>query len=222
TVKTYRFGRWQCIGYNQKTDCGGDMIWDSDAMECIPDESRKPLCAQQQTAVLVDDVWECINPFPEHNCPTGMISRLNYSTLVWECVEDPSVTQTVSKCSHVTKVAIAGALGATLRVPTSSCTDCEKMITDPDTCETACIPNPDAINNPQCYDAPTRTCSGSSRAFYFGFPNASYARNVDAVAGYSIPLDRSHSQNRKFNCLDCGDGIIDTERSKPPYIAICK
>ncbi len=58
TVKAYRFGRWQCIGYNTKTNCEGDTIWDSDLMECVADESRKPLCASQQTAVLIDSVWE--------------------------------------------------------------------------------------------------------------------------------------------------------------------
>ena len=56
TVKTYRFGRWQCTEYNTKTDCGGDMIWDSELLMCVADESKKPLCAEQQTAVLVDSV----------------------------------------------------------------------------------------------------------------------------------------------------------------------
>ncbi len=86
TAKTYRFGRWQCVGYNTKIDCGGDMIWDSELLECVPDESRKPLCASTQTAVIVDEVWECVNPFPEKKCPGNMIARLNYETLEWECV----------------------------------------------------------------------------------------------------------------------------------------
>jgi hypothetical protein len=38
----------------------------------------------------------------------------------------------------------------------------------------------------------------------------------------TIILDRTHSQNRMFNCMDCGDGIIDTKESIPPYTAICK
>lgn len=222
TVKTYRFGRWQCIGYNMKTDCGGDMIWDSDLLECVADESRKPLCAEQQTAVLVDSVWECINPFPEKTCPDNMVARLNYTTLEWECVTDPTYTEDVKKCANVTSGAIYGAIGATLRVPSSSCTDCEKMVTDPETCISVCIPDPSQINNPSCYPGAVRECSGPSRAFYFGFPSYSYANNVEAVSGKQIPLDKMHSQNRKFNCLDCGDGTIDSERSVSPYTAVCK
>lgn len=222
TVKTYRFGRWQCIGYNMKTDCGGDMIWDSDLLECVADESRKPLCAEQQTAVLVDSVWECVNPFPEKTCPDNMVARLNYTTLEWECVMDPTYTEDVKKCANVTSGAIYGAIGATLRVPSSSCTDCEKMVTDPETCISVCIPDPSQINNPSCYPGAVRECSGPSRAFYFGFPSYSYANNVEAVAGKQIPLDKMHSQNRKFNCLDCGEGTIDSERSVSPYTAVCK
>ena len=223
TVKTYRFGRWQCIGYNTKTDCGGDTIWDSDLMECVADESKKPLCAEQQTAVLVDEVWECVNPFPEKACPDNMIARLNYSTLEWECVADPNTTQNIKKCQNTVSGAVFGAIGTTLRVPTSSsCTDCETMITDPDTCATACIPNPEKINDPACYPADPDECTGSNRAFYFGFPNSTYASNVSAIQGFNVPFDSMHSQNRKFNCMDCGDGEIDSERSVPPYIAICK
>ena len=223
TVKAYRFGRWQCIGYNTKTDCGGDMIWDSDLLECVADESRRPRCASQQTAVLVDSVWECINPFPEKNCPDNMVARLNYNTLEWECVTDPTKAPDVKKCGHMTQGAIYGKPGATLRVPqTSSCTDCEQMITDPDTCESACVPDPARIGDPQCYPGAAAQCSGASRGFYFGFPSESYAANVPEVAKKHIPLDAAHSQNRKFNCMDCGDSVIDIEKSLPPYIAICK
>ena len=223
TVKTYRFGRWQCIGINTKMDCGGDMIWDSELLQCVADESKKPLCAEQQTAVLVDSVWECVNPFPEKACPDNMIARLNYTTLEWECVADPNITQDVKKCQTTSRGAIFGAIGTTLRVPAaSSCTDCEVMITDPDTCATACIPDPTKINNPECYPGNPRECNDTSHAFYFGFPSASYAANVSAIQGHSVPFDTAHSQNRKFNCMDCGDGEIDSERSVPPYIAICK
>ena len=223
TVKVYRFGRWQCIGYNTKTDCGGDMIWDSDLLECVADESRRPLCASQQTAVLVDSVWECINPFPEKNCPPDMVARLNYNTLEWECVTDPTQSEDVKKCGHITGGAIYGKPGATLRVPqTSSCTDCEQMVTDPDTCESVCIPDPTRIGDGKCYPGTTTECSGTSRGFYFGFPSKQYAENVPAISNKSVPIDAAHSQNRKFNCMDCGDRTIDTEKSLPPYIAICK
>ena len=222
TAKTYRFGRWQCVGHNTKTDCGGDMIWDSDLYECVPDESKKPLCADNQTAVLVDTVWECVSPFPEKSCPDKMIARLNYNTLEWECVTDPSYTTDTKKCANVLKGAVYGALGTTLRIPQTSCTDCEKMITDPETCETSCVPDTTKINDQRCYPGTIDECSGSTRAFYFGFPNKSYVANITDLVGVSIPFDKQHSQNRRFNCMDCGNGVIDTEKSKPPYVAICK
>lgn len=221
TIKTYRFSRWQCIPYNTKTDCGGDMIWDSELLECVPDESRKPLCADKQTAVIVDDVWECVNPFPDKKCPDGMIARLNYSTLEWECVPDPSSTQNTKKCDNVISGAIYGSLGSTLRVPSTSCTDCEKMLTDPETCVSVCVPDPSKLNNPSCYPGDVKACSGSSKAFYFGFPTYSYAAQVSEIKGKQVILDRRHSQNRKFNCMDCGEKGIDESKSFPPYIVIC-
>lgn len=222
TVKAYRFGRWQCIGYNTKTDCAGDMIWDSDLLECVADESRRPLCASQQTAVLVDSVWECVNPFPEKQCPDNMIARLNYNNLEWECVTDPNKTADAKKCAHITDGAIYGKPGATLRVPqTTSCTDCEQMITDSETCTSVCVPNPAKINDPQCYPGRAAECSGPSRGFYFGFPSQRYAANVDAVAKKSVPIDAAHSQNRRFNCMDCGDRTVNAEKSLPPYITVC-
>ena len=223
TIKAYRFGRWQCIGHNTKTDCAGDMIWDSDLLECVADESRKPLCASQQTAVLVDSVWECINPFPDKQCPNDMIARLNYNDLEWECVTDPTKQTDVKKCANITDSAIYGKPGATLRVPqTSSCTDCEQMIVDPDTCTSVCVPNPAKINDANCYPGRASECSGPTRGFYFGFPNQKYAANVDAVAKKSVPIDGAHAQNRKFNCMDCGDGLVNTEKSLPPYITVCQ
>lgn len=222
TIKTYRFGRWQCIGLNLQTDCGGDMIWDSELQACVADDAKKPLCAEQQTAVLVDSVWECVNPFPETVCPSGTIARLNYSTLEWECVDDPSATDSVKKCENVIIGASFGAVGTTAGISRTSCTDCEKMIVNPDTCVSVCVPDPTQINNPACYTTAQSECSGPSRAFYFGFPSQSYANNVSAVAGNRIPMDAQHSQNRMFNCLDCGDGEIDSEKSLPPYIAVCK
>lgn len=221
TIKTYRFSRWQCIPFNTQTDCGGDMIWDSELQTCVADENKKPLCAEQQTAVLVDSVWECVNPFPEKACPSGMIARLNYSTLEWECVADPSVTNNIKKCETVTISPTFGIVGTTAGISSSSCTDCERAIINPDTCATTCVPDPTKITDPRCY-GDTDACSGPNRAIYFGFPNASYAANVSEINGLRIPIDSSHSQNRKFNCLDCGDGEIDSEQSVPPYIAICK
>lgn len=223
SAKTFRFGRWQCVGYNPQTDCGGDMIWDSDLYECVADESRKPLCADNQTAVIVDSVWECISPFPEKSCPDKMIARLNYNTLEWECVVDPTKSETRKKCDYVLGGASYGVLGTTLRIQNTSCTDCERMVTDPDTCVSKCIPDISKLNDSRCYPGPIDECSGPTRAFYFGFPSGKYVANVPDMNQVSVPLDASHARNRRFNCLDCGaDGTIDTERSRPPYVAICK
>lgn len=216
----YRFGRWQCVGINLKTNCAGDMIWSSETQECVPDESRKPLCAAQQTAVIVDDVWECINPFADKTCPEKMIARLNYNTLEWECVTDPNSPDTRKKCARIIYDMASGAPGSTLRVPTTSCTDCERMVIDMDTCHAKCVPDATKISDTRCYPS-TKSCSGSNMAFYFGFPSTTYASNVTAVAGKTIPFDSDHSQNRKFNCMDCGDAGIDESKSFPPYIVVC-
>lgn len=220
--KTFRFGRWQCIGYNLKSSCGGDMVWDSTIGECIPDESRKPLCSGKQTAVIVDEVWECIDPFNERQCPANMIARLNYNTLEWECVTDPNNNSDTRKCDNLFSGDIHSSGGrATLRMRTTSCTDCERAVTDTETCATTCIPDADKLGNQSCYPGDPRECSGANRAFYFGFPNAEYIANFTGVSGYNIPLDVSHSQNRRFNCMDCGDRGINTAKSYPPYIVVC-
>lgn len=216
----YRFGRWQCIGLNIKTNCGGDMVWNSTAGECVPDETRKPLCAAQQTAVIVDDVWECINPFTDKTCPGKMIARLNYNTLEWECVEDPNAENTKNKCTHIISDVASGRPGAMLRIPTTSCTDCETMVVDTNTCRAHCIPDPSKTTDVRCYSS-AQSCKGSNMAFYFGFPNAEYASKVSAISGKRVPFDTSHSQNRKFNCMDCGDAGINKDKSLPPYIVVC-
>ena len=216
----YRFGRWQCIALNAKTNCGGDMIWDNEEKKCIPDESRKPLCAAQQTAVIVDEVWECIDPFAERTCPGNLIPRLNYNNLEWECVEDPNATNTTTKCARIINDAATGRQGANLRVSTSSCTDCETMVVDEKTCHATCVPDPTKLDNKQCYPSAS-SCSGGTKAFYFGFPSVAYIANVAAVAGKNVPLDATHSQNRRFNCMDCGAAGINESKSFPPYIVVC-
>ncbi len=220
TVKIYRFGRWQCTGYNTKTNCGGDMVWDSDLMECVPDESRKPLCANNQSAVMVDSVWECISPFPEKSCPDKMVAQLNYNTLEWECVGDPSNIQTIKKCEHIRYNAAYGVAGATLRAPQTSCTDCEKMIVDNETCIARCVPDETKITDPRCYNGNVSECGGPTRALFFGFPNREYV-NQSGIDGINVPFGAEYSRNRRFNCKDCGETGINTEKSKPPYVVIC-
>ena len=221
TTKVFRFGRWQCISFNTKTDCGGDMIWDSDSYQCVPDESRKPLCADNQTAVMVENVWECISPFPEKQCPDKMIARLNYNTLEWECVTNPTDINNTTKCDHIFSTMTTGALGTTLRVPQTSCTDCEKLITNLETCEASCIPDTEKLTSPSCYPGVVTECSGGTRAFYFGFPNRSYINKVQELIDIPVLLDSSRSQNRKFNCMDCGERGINQEKSMPPYVVVC-
>lgn len=220
TVKVYRFGRWQCTGYNTKTNCGGDMVWDSDLLECVPDESRKPLCSNNQTAVMVDSVWECVSPFPEKSCPDKMVLQLNYNTLEWECIGDPNNITTVKKCEHIKYNNAYGVAGTTLRAPQTSCTDCEKMIIDSDTCVAKCVPDETKIADAKCYKGNASECTGPTRAFFFGFPNREYV-NQSGIDGINVPLGAGYSQNRRFNCKDCGETGINQELSSPPYVVVC-
>lgn len=223
TMKTYRFGRWQCIEYNYKISCTGDTIWDESVMDCVEDETRKPLCSNNQTAVMIDNVWECVDPFSDKTCPDGMIARLNYTALEWECVEDPNATKKVKKCDNIAKTArIGGGIGATLRVRSVSCTDCETPVVDEDSCETYCVPDPVKLEDPKCYAYPIKECTGPNRGIYFGFTQKSHIDTIPELENAVITLDKEHSQNRMFNCMDCGMGEIDTEQSIYPYTAVCK
>lgn len=223
TMKTFRFGRWQCVEYNYKISCTGDTIWDPDLSECVADETRKPLCANNQTAVMIDDVWECMDPFADKTCPEGMVARLNYNALEWECVEDPNITKTVKKCDHIIRsVNHPGAIGSTLRVRSISCTDCETLFVDEETCESYCIPDPKKLSDAKCYDGDVSDCSGPTRGIYFGFSHKSRIDGIDALKNATVILDKQHSQNRKFNCMDCGDSLLDTENSISPYTAVCE
>nr|MBQ0091497.1 hypothetical protein [Candidatus Enterousia merdequi] len=223
TMKTFRFGRWQCIEYNYKISCTGDTIWDSDLMECVADETRKPLCANNQTAVLVDDIWECVDPFADKTCPDNMIARLNYTSLEWECIEDPNNKKDVKKCDNIARVSnTPGGIGATLRVRSISCTDCEMSVLDEETCETYCIPDPSKLNDEKCYNGNLDECIGPNRGIYFGFTSKSKIDGIKELEKATVILDDAHNQNRMFNCIDCGDSIIDTENSISPYTAVCK
>ena len=223
TMKTFRFGRWQCIEYNYKISCTGDTIWDPDLMECVADENRKPLCSNNQTAVIVDNIWECVDPFADKTCPAGMIARLNYSSLEWECVDDPNTSKKAKKCDNIANIPQShGGVGATLRVRSVSCTDCEMAVVDEETCETYCIPDPSRLTDSKCYNGDIEECSGSTRAIYFGFAPTSRIDGIRALENAVIILDKEHSQNRKFNCMDCGESEIDKHQSIYPYSAVCK
>lgn len=221
TSKIFRFGRWQCVGYNTKTVCAGDTIWDYSTDSCVPDDSLKPLCNSIQTAILVDGVWECVDPFPDKKCDGNTTAKLNYTTMTWECVVDPNKTETNTKCSHLKNTVIPGRGKSSVTRQVLACTDCEKMLIDEDTCVAHCVPAPDKIASEKCYPDDATACSGENRGLYFGFPDAGYIANVDAISGKAVPMDTSHSQNRKFNCMDCGKRGINTEKSFPPYIIVC-
>jgi hypothetical protein len=150
-----------------------------------------------------------------------MLARLNYETLEWECVEDPNKIKPVSKCAGANSRAIRGRGGATLRLASTSCTDCEKMVIDEETCDAVCVPDINKLASPACYPGRASECTGASRAFYFGFPDRAYLANVPDVSASDVTFDSAHSQNRKFNCLDCGTGTIDTSKSVHPYTAVC-
>ena len=192
-------------------------------MQCVADENRKPLCSNGQTAVMVEDIWECVDPFADKTCPAGMIARLNYTLLEWECIPDPNSNKTTKKCDNIARTTNSrGGVGTTLRVRSVSCTDCETPVVDEETCETYCIPDPLKLDDKTCYNGDISECSGSTRGIYFGFNINSKIDAIPALVDTTVILDEKHSQNRKFNCLDCGMGEIDEENSIFPYTAVCK
>ena len=152
-----------------------------------------------------------------------MIARLNYNALEWECVEDPNARKTVKKCDNLAVNSYSrGGIGATLRVRSVSCTDCETPVVDEETCETYCVPDPAKLTDSKCYGYSPEECTGSNRGIYFGFTKTSRIDSIPELKNANITLDKEHSQNRMFNCLDCGMGEIDTEKSIYPYTAVCK
>jgi hypothetical protein len=58
-------------------------------------------------------------------------------------------------------------------------------------------------------------------AFYFGFPSTNYVAQIQELQNTNVPIGRGYAQNRRFNCMDCGERGINHEKSKPPYIVIC-
>ena len=224
-LKVFRFNQWSCVQRNIAPICSGDKIWDDWTGACVPDVARRPLCGPRQTPIMTDEFWACMDPLPTTVCPAGQAAYLDYDTFDWVCKANPAATANASKCDAMHGAPKAGAKGGTMRVPVANCSDCEEMIVDPDTCETTCVPSSAKLQNVACY--PRRAeCSGMHRAFYFGFPDIKYiesaARHIAGLSDVNVPLDTGHSQNRKFNCLDCGEGLIDNGKSRPPYVAVCQ
>ena len=222
TSKILRFGRWQCVGYNTKTSCPGDTVWDYTTNSCVADDTTKPLCNSVQTAIMVDGIWECVDPFPSRKCDANTMAKLNYTTMTWECVTDPNKTATNTKCTHVKMPVNPGRGGATMSFRKLTCTSCEKMIVDENTCIAHCVPDITKISDANCYPGDATTCVGENAGLYFGFPDTKYITFVPDVAGKTIIMGTEHSQNRKFNCMDCGERGVDTELSFPPFVTVCK
>ncbi len=222
TSKILRFGRWQCVGYNTKTSCAGDTIYDYTTDSCVPDDTLKPLCGSVQTAIFVDGVWECVDPFPSRTCDGNSVAKLNYTTMTWECVTDPNKTKTNTKCEYI-KMPVTPGRGGRQSVTRQklTCTDCEKMLVDEDTCVAHCVPDVDKIESAACYPRDTDDCNDDAHGIYFGFPDTKYLQYVPDIVGKTVYFGTSYSQNRKFNCMDCGERGVDTEKSFPPYITVC-
>lgn len=221
-IRIFRFGKWQCAAQNEPNICIGDNVWDATRGRCVEDMSRRPLCAARQTAVMVDYHWICMDPLQQIQCPPGQFAHMDYSTLEWTCTTNPGDTKDTSKCDTARLMAF-GRVGTTLRLSAAaSCSDCEELVIDPETCAAKCVPDARKITNRACYAG---ECSGASRAFYFGFPDASYITSarphIPEIANIEIPMTPAHSRNRKFNCLDCGTDGIDRDKSKPPFVAVC-
>jgi hypothetical protein len=224
--KVWRFNKWECMTPSPVEICTGDKIWDSNTETCEMDVSRRPLCGGNQTAVEVDDLWMCIDPTPTRVCPDGTMASLDYITMEWYCSVPSESSARQGKCRDVI-IAKRPAVGGTLLKPTSLCNDCERMIIDKNTCNAVCVPDETKLRNSACYPQASQ-CRGAARAFYFGFPaDEKYLANatefLPALNDVEIHLDGMHSQNRKFNCLDCGaGGRIDNHRSLPPFVAVCE
>ena len=217
-IPLFRQNQWVCTPRNIIPVCSGQTVWDPINQVCVPDNRRRPLCHQNQSTVMVDGRWECINPEQRTDCPANTRAEFNYENLVWLCVPiADEEADNAHRCRRIYERIFGGGQTA-LRGSLISCNDCEQMIVHED-CTAVCIPDSTAINRRSCYDG---ICRGS---FYFGFPNQRYIDNakihLPELKDANIPLDYELSRNRRFNCIECPHGI-DTVASRPPYVIICR
>ena len=217
-LPVFRQNQWACVSSNIVPICIGDFIWDNETSSCVPDSGKRPLCQSNQTAVMVDEIWECIGAEQPRECPAGYIAQLNYGLMEWECVINPAAQRADDgkKCDKIYG-RIYGGGAAALRGSLVSCNDCERMMVHDD-CTAECVPDAAKISSRRCY-------AGQCQNFYFGFPDPKYIaaaqRNIPSLAGIAIPIDDSHSRNRRFNCTECPNGV-NTVASMPPYVIICQ
>ncbi|MCL1785875.1 MAG: hypothetical protein FWG39_01850 [Alphaproteobacteria bacterium] len=217
-IRIFRFSKWQCAAQNLARACTGATIWDPESERCVADHSRKPICSAGQTAVFIDDGWECVNPVMQTECPAGQMPHLNYENMKWTCVGNPAAVAQDSEGARAGRARFASGRGAIAGGAT--CSDCEDAIHDPDTDAVRCVPSPAKLSNKLCYRGNAGDCPG---AFYFGFPDAEYFARVAPALGLSgMTFTEGRSKNRRFNCLSCVDGYIDASKSKPPFIAVCQ
>ena len=221
-TRLFRFGRWQCAAQNPIRVCTGATIWDAEAGQCVMDYGRKPLCAPNQTAVFTDDHWECMNPVMQIECPAGQTAHLDYMRMEWICISNPAEARQLRKCErHLVRPVSGQRLFGTSR-----CTECEESKVDPETCAITCVPAADRIRSQACYRGNYQDCSGPAHAFYFKFRGQEglieAARYMPALAGLDSSMNPIEGTEGRFNCLYCPNGLIDMEKSAPPFIAVCK
>ncbi|MCL2629381.1 MAG: hypothetical protein FWD33_01670 [Alphaproteobacteria bacterium] len=226
-VKVFRFRTWRCERPTPVMLCQGDMVFDRELGECVPNFSARPICGGNETAVIIEGAWTCQLPTDAIECPHGRAPSFDFETLEWVCIGDPLAAQEENKCAPVrTRRGILGT--AAPRAPVSHCNDCEAQVQDPETCEFVCIPDRDKLMFKGCYpNAAECDAVGGHKAFYFGFPNdlayiQSSLNNVAGLAAAGIPQTANHSANRKFNCLDCSPFKVDLNTVFHPYVASCR
>ena len=214
----FRQGKWSCVPPSAAAVCNGDNIWDPNLSQCVPDASKRPLCKSNYTAVIVDDMWECVGAEQPKDCPENQIAEMDFEAMEWRCVPSkPDADESQEKKCNKVYDKIYGGGTTALRGNLAGCNDCERMFVHAD-CTAECVPDAAAIYNKACYDGPCRN-------FYFGFPDARYVagakKNLPQLNGVEAPLRAPYSKNRKFNCMECPYGI-DEVASLPPYVIICR
>ena len=218
TILTYKFGQYLCIEENKQFACIGDTI-------CVPNYFNKPICGKDLTAVLINNIWECIDSTDKNihiNCETNQIKIYDNISLSYKCIEDPSKIKEIKKCQNINKILAYSKFGSTIEFQniSGSCNECEKQIINEETCESHCAPDETQLNNKNCYPDKDQ-CTGLTKGFYFGFPNYDYVKNIKELNKHQIPINKSYSQNRKFNCMDCKEKGINKEKSFYPFILVC-
>ncbi|MDR0319665.1 MAG: hypothetical protein LBH81_02910 [Rickettsiales bacterium] len=226
-IKVYRYRTWRCEQPTPTRLCQGDMIFDVDAGDCVANSSARPICGGAETAVVIDGVWTCRPPAEAKECQKGKVPSFNYESLEWVCIGDPFAPLSADAGKCAPRAAGKSLYGGTAPVSASQCGDCERELQDPETCETICIPDSSRLAFKGCYPNAAECSDGESKAFYFGFPsdaayNMAALSNIAGLASVGIARGDGHSENRKFNCLDCSPFKVDSASVFYPYAASCE